>query len=156
MPAEENEERRKIDAADVISLLGVGACVLAALWQVIDYVLLGNAQVVIDAFDEVIQTDDSSAGLVWTGFALSVLIWLVAAGSICVVAGGHSEDKFTVGATIFLSIALIIAARLLIELVYWIIGMGLVNETIYLVFTFYYKVITFLIESLIRRFNRYF
>lgn len=153
MPKVENEERRKIDAADVISLLSVGACVLAALWQVIDYVLLGNAQVVIDAFDEVIQTNDSSAGLVWTGFALSVLIWLVAALLILVVEGGHSEDEFTVGATIFMSIALIIAARLLIELVYWIVGMGLVNEPIYYVFTFYYNVF---IESFIRLFNRYF
>lgn len=137
MTAEEDREQHKSDAADVVSWLGVGVSVLAVLWQIIDYLLLGNAQVVIDAFDEVILTSDSSGSLVWTGFALSVCIWAWAA-LLCYVAGSAHRDKGpTVGATVLIVIALIVVARLLIELVYWVMGMSLVDQSIYSIYSIF-------------------
>ena len=128
-----------MDAGGIVSVLGIGWCIIAALWQVIDFVLLENTQTIIDFYNEAvaitITQKDYPDKLVWTVFGLSICIWLFASYlELELYRANQRGDRLTAGATIVCAVVVIVVARLLLEAVYYAALMSLNN--VYLAFFF--------------------
>ena len=139
-----------MDAGGIVSVLGIGWCIIAALWQVIDFVLLENAQTVIDFYNEAltITQKDYPDKLVWTVFGLSICIWLFASYlELELYRDNQRGDRLTAGATIACAIVVIVVARLLLEAVYYAASMSLNN--VYLALFFNYSAALLIVGLLI-------
>lgn len=113
----QEEGQRRTDAGDVIGVLCIVWCVFGAVWQFVDYGLLGGAQTIVDTFEV-------GGFYVWIGALANVGIWVTGAWFCWVIKNTYT---WTPGARVIASLASACAARLLVWLLAQLFGMCVVE-----------------------------
>ncbi|WP_144744302.1 hypothetical protein [Enorma burkinafasonensis] len=114
---QEGKEKRNTDVGDVVCVLCIGWCICGAVWQFVDFGLLGGAQMVSD-------TLNIDSTVVLLGMLANVGVWVTGA-CICWVV--KSECRWTAGARAIAVIATACVARLLVWLMAQLLGMYFIS-----------------------------
>lgn len=110
---QEDKGQRSTDLGDAVSVLCIILCAFGAVWQFVDFGLLGGAQVIVDTF----KIDSL---VVWLGVLANVGVWVTGA-YFCWAC--KTDCTLTAGARAIAAIAFVFAARLLVWLLAQLFGM---------------------------------
>ena len=98
------------DAGDVVAIICAVYCIIGAVWQLIDFKFLNNAQELIDSLDFI---EDASS---LVGYVLFMNVALWSAGAYFCWKAKNAE-KMTAGARALIAIAVVAASRVCVWLV---------------------------------------
>ena len=114
---QKDKGQRSTDVGDVVSVLCIIWCAFGAVWQFVDFGLLGGAQVVVDTFK-------IDSFVVWLGALANVGVWVTGAFVCWLI---KTDRTWTAGARAIAAIAVAFVARLLVWLLAQLFAMAVVE-----------------------------